>query len=204
MEGRQDLAVVESSSASDEVVGGSAHHRGLHGHRLLVFARCVLHVCPDPQRSSVVRSKIVTSDHLHTVLLVVGLGGFTSIIESPLNRLVVNLSASVSLLIGNIELSVCVSSCLLECLTGNELGLDLGGSDGVETRIELVELAVNALRDSGGLNGTLLGSVTSAVDVRQVNGVGRIDAVEVVVVLNSDLVGEVSSHNLEGVSLYPW
>ena len=93
-----------------------------------------------------------------------------------------------------------VSSCLLDDLTRVELGLDLGGSNWVVTSVKHVQLLVEVLRDgdsveSAGLRGLL---VTSGGDGRQVNWRNRLDAMEVIVVDNRDVlvVKETTHHDL--------
>ena len=47
-EGREDLAIVVTSGAANEIVSRCAHHRRLNCDSLLVITHTVLHVVPDP------------------------------------------------------------------------------------------------------------------------------------------------------------
>jgi len=127
LEGRKGLAVVETSSAANEVICWGAHHRGLHSHSLLVVAGGVLHVGPDPQRALVVGTKIVASHILLTELVVVCLSSLAESGVSPLDRGVVDLSASVANFISIVEISELGTSSLLDGLSRAELGLNLRG-----------------------------------------------------------------------------
>ena len=99
LEGRQNLAVVEASSRSDEVVSGRAHHRGLDGVGVGSQVLSVVHVGPDPKRALVVRSFVGSGDHLDAKLVVVRLSLLAQLTVSPRDSFVVNVSTTVALLV---------------------------------------------------------------------------------------------------------
>ena len=144
-EGREDLAVVETSGAANEIVSRCAHHRRLNRDSLLVIAYIVLHIVPDPQRTLVERTKIVTSDILLTKLVIVCLGLFAEAFVSPLDRGIVDLSATIAFLVHFSEVSELLSSFLLDGLAGAELGLDLRSCNRIISGIKLVKEVILVL-----------------------------------------------------------
>ena len=73
---------------------------------------------PDPQRSLVVRAKIVTSDILLTKLVIVCLGFFAEAIIGPLDRGIIDLSAAIAFLVKFTEIGKLFASFLLDGLAG--------------------------------------------------------------------------------------
>ena len=142
---------MEASGAANEIVIGSSHHGCLHSHGLLVVAGGVLHEGPDPQRTLVVGAHIVASHKLLTELIIVGLGGGAESLISPLDGLIIDLSASVANLVILMEVSELNTTMELHLLARAELGLDLRGGDGVVASVQLVEPVVLVLRHSDGL-----------------------------------------------------
>lgn len=153
MEWRENLAVVEASGGLNTVVDWSSHHGGLSGLLSLVAVLSVVHVSPDPQWSFVVWSLVVTKDELLSLLLVSGQRFLSSVLNSPVNGLLVDLLASLSDLIGFVEVSVGVSSLDLHVLSTQELGSHLSGGNWVEPTVEGIEGVVQVLSDSDGLEG---------------------------------------------------
>lgn len=90
---------METSSATNEVVSWGSHHRSLDSDSLLVVTLSVLHVSPDPQRALVVGTKIVSSDVLLTIGVIVVLGLFAESLVSPGNGGIVDLGAAVAIFV---------------------------------------------------------------------------------------------------------
>lgn len=162
---------METSCATDVIVSRGSHHRSLNSDGLLVIALSVMHVGPDPQRALVVGTEIVTSDILLTIGVVVCLNSTGKSLISPCDRLIVDFSATVAIFITRGEVSELITTSNLNRLTRAELGLDLGGSNGVVSSIELVKLLVEVLRDSGCLECASLSGllVASAIDERKMD-----------------------------------
>lgn len=104
-EGRQNFAVVEPTGSFDGVGSRSAHHGGLNGVSGVILSRSVLHISPNPKGSFVVRAHIVTSNHLDTVLVVVGLGSLAEFAVSPCDRRVIDVGTTHADLIFLVEIS---------------------------------------------------------------------------------------------------
>jgi len=66
----------------------------------------VLHVGPDPKRAFVVRSHVISSDQLGSIIIVAFLGGFTEFAVSPLDRFIVDLGTALANFISLMEVSV--------------------------------------------------------------------------------------------------
>ena len=73
---------------------------------------------PDPQRSLVVRAKIVTCDILLTKLVIVCLSFFAETIISPLDRGIIDLSAAIAFFIKFSKIGKLFASFLLDGLAG--------------------------------------------------------------------------------------
>ena len=197
---------MEASSAANEVISGGAHHRGLHGHCLLVVTLFVVHECPDPQRALVVGTKIVTSDVLLAKGIVVSLSLLAESRVGPLDGGVIDLGASVANLIVFVEVGELSTTFSLDCLSGAELGLDLGSSDGVVASVELVEPVVLVLSDCDGLELAVSGSllVTRCGDRGQMDWSDGLDTMEVIVIDDLDvLVVEGATHHRLGIGTGP-
>ena len=107
---------MESSSSLDEVTGRSAHHGGLDGDGGVVFSSGILHIGPDPKGSFIIRSEIITGDHLDTILVVVGLGSLAEFAVSPGNRCIVDVGATHANFVSLVEISTEVTSVNLDVL----------------------------------------------------------------------------------------
>ena len=162
---------METSSATNVIVNRGSHHWGLNSDGLLVLALSVVHVGPDPQRALVVGTKIVTSDILLTIGVIVFLCSAAKSLISPCDGLIVDFSATVAIFIILGEVSELITTGNLNTLTRAELSFNLGGGNGVISSIELVELDVVVLGDSvcsknASLSGLLF---ASAIDERKMD-----------------------------------
>ena len=126
---------METCSSFDGVGGRSTHHGGLDNHLGLVVALLVFHERPDPQGSFVVRSEIITGDELLAQLIVVLSSSLADPVVSPFDGGIVNLSTSVTGLIGLAEISICQSSLLFDRLPRGDFGFHLRGCSRIEASI---------------------------------------------------------------------
>ena len=127
-------------------------------------------------------------------------------VVSPLDAEVVYFSASVSDLVFLMEIGRLVTRVLLNSLTRGDLGFDLAGSDGIVAGVKLIELFVDALGDSDGLNCAAFAVFgTVRVNFRQMNWVDGLDSVEVVVVFNlHSCAWKSATHDGLSVEVAPW
>ena len=196
----QQLAVVEASSSSDRIISGSSHHRRVDNGSLLVLGVSVVKVVPDPEWTSVVRAEVVSNDQLLTLLVVSVLNLLRSVVKSPLQSLLVDVGAPVSDLISLVEVSLLVTSCLLDRLAGHQLGLDLSGGNWIQAGVEVRESLVEGLRNSDGVELALGLAIALVLDGGQVDWGNGPDLVEVIVGLDRGmLVADVAAH--DGLSL---
>lgn len=108
---------MEASGAADEVVSWGSHHSRLGSQGGVIFALCVFHHGPDPQGSLVVRSHVCSGDQFGSILVVTSFSFWAEVFVSPADSFVVDVSASVSLLVINVEISIFNTSMLLNALS---------------------------------------------------------------------------------------
>jgi len=188
---------VESTGTGDGVGSGSSHHWALNHNSGLILTGGVVHVVPDPKRTFIEGTQIVTHDVFLSEFLVslASIGG--SVRSTPVERDVVNVSAFVTSFIESTEISILITGFLLNSLAGGHLNLHLVGRDWVVASIKLVLGTVEVLGNSDRLKNTFFSgvSITSVVDLRQVDGSNRVYSVEVVIIMEGDfLVLEFASH----------
>ena len=189
LEGREHLAVVEASCSRDWVGGGSAHHGRLRNHLRFVVTLSVLHESPDPERSFVVRTLVVSSHKFLALSVVVVSSSLADTIVGPFDGLIVDFSTSVANFVSLMEVSVSIATLDLDSLSGANLGLHFGGRDRVVSSVEHIEEVVLVLGDSHGLEHTWLANISStfSVDLWEMDRCDGLDTVEVVVVEHRDI-----------------
>jgi hypothetical protein len=116
-EWREDLAVVESSSGPDWIVGWGPHHWGLDHSLCLVSVVLILHIVPDPEWTSIVWTFVVANHEFLADRVVSFESSWAGVCESPVEGLLVDVTTSISNLIGFVEVSIFATCSLLHCLS---------------------------------------------------------------------------------------
>lgn len=104
--GRQQFAVMESSSRLNKIISGGSHHRSFTSHSCLIFVLNIIHISPDPERTSIVRTLIISSNEFLTKLVISRFGFCRCVLVSPIDGFLINISASVSNFIMLVEVKI--------------------------------------------------------------------------------------------------
>lgn len=150
-ERRKKFAIVEPGRSCHWVVSRCPHHGRLHHGLRLVIIIIVLDVVPDPEGSGVEGAEIVADHELFAVFVVSIHGFLVGLGESPVERLLVDVCASVADFIGLVEVCVLVTGFDLDRLSGHEFGFHFDSTDFEFTSVECVKSVVEVLCHSDGL-----------------------------------------------------
>lgn len=196
---------MESTSWFDKVTSRCAHHRRAYYHLCTVIRFGVVHESPNPEWTLVVWTHIITSHKFDTKLIIVSLSIVTEMFVSPLNWGIVNVSASVTLLIHGMEVGIFITSSLLNLLSAWLLALHFTSCLWFRPSIKLIVILIMILSDSNHLNSAIFW-VNSAfrVNFRQVNWINLLNWMEIIIWIDAHVdTRKVAAHNTLGVLFIP-
>jgi hypothetical protein len=176
---------MESSCWFHSVVCWSSHHRRSYSHCSLQIVHWVIHEMPNPKRTLIVGTQIITSNELDTVSLIVSLLLFVQLAVSPIYWKVIDFCASITYLIFCVEISRRITSMLLDFLAWTKFGFHFSSCYRVKACVTMVKILIMIFCNSNclQLTGSCLGG-TITVYFRKMNWQELVDWVEIIIIYN--------------------